>query len=114
MDKVFLTKTDAKKQEIMSEPYKSTWAEPLPADEIARQQAVKSRLNAGLEVTLHGLGPFRYSGLWDTMHVFYPSGGQRLDRICPGALSRYVKRGLRGILYLQLPYTVLADYVEFR
>ncbi|GEM_PF-3446183 len=98
----------------MSEPYKSTWAEPLPADEIARQQAVKSRLNAGLEVTLHGLGPFRYSGLWDTMHVFYPSGGQRLDRICPGALSRYVKRGLRGILYLQLPYTVLADYVEFR
>lgn len=25
----------------MSEPYKSTWAEPLPADEIARQQAVK-------------------------------------------------------------------------
>ena len=113
-DKVFLTKTAPKNSRNMREAYKSTWAEPLPADEIARQQGVRSRLNAGMEVNLRGLGRFIYSGLWDTMHAFYPAATDSLpDAAATGALSRYVKRDLRGRRYLQLPYTVLADYVQF-
>lgn len=93
-------------------PYKSTWAEPLPEDEIGRQERVKERLKPGIEVVLDGIpGKFRYSGLWDTMHIFYPADGQSLSKIMPQDKIHYLKRDLRGIQYLRLPYTLLADII---
>lgn len=98
--------------------FKSTWRNPLPEDEIGRQQDVKERLAPGVHVQLNfdgiDLGEFIYSGLWDTMHSFYPvsplpEGG--LVSILPTERHRYVRRDLRGREYLSLPYTLLADIV---
>lgn len=91
----------------------STWQIPLPADEIARQEATRSRLQPGMEVELRSLGKFIYGGVWDTMHQFFPAGGVMSADIETGALASYVKRDLYGRRHLQLPYTLLADYVIF-
>ena len=99
--------------------FRSTWRDLLPEDEIGRQQAVKERLCPGVRVLLNfdgiELGEFIYSGLWDTMHCFYPAsdgyinGG--LTDILPEGRHRYIKRDIRGRKYLSLPYTLLADIV---
>lgn len=95
-------------------PFRSTWKEPLPDNEIHRQQLVKELLTPGLEVELRGLGRFIYSGIWDTMHAFYPVEGQDLPAIVAPERRRYVKRDLRGLNFIQLPYTLLADEVIIR
>lgn len=94
-------------------PFTSSWQTPLPDDEIGRQQSVKQRLAAGMEVELRGLGRFTYSGIWDTMHTFYPAAGQNLPAILPEERRRYLRRDLRGRHFIQLPYTLLADEVVF-
>ena len=90
----------------------ATWASPLPADEIGRHERVRAMLRPGMRVTLAGgLGDFIYSGLWDTMHSFYPAASQNLPLLWAGRHDRYLKRDLRGEHYLQIPYTRLADFV---
>lgn len=95
--------------------YAATWRSPLPEDEIGRQQDMKERLEAGCEVdiVMSGvrLGAFRYAGIWDTMHTFYPLGGDALTPRLPEASRRYCRRDLRGREYLQVPYTLLADVI---
>lgn len=97
--------------EDKSAAFESTWRNPLPEDEIGRQQAMKENLKSGMEVSLSGYGRFRYSGIWDTMHVFYPIENQKLREIVSESEQRYVRRDLRGNFYIELPYTRLADYV---
>ncbi len=116
-------------------PFQSTWQSSLPADEIARQQAVKEQLQPGCTVTLQfgsiPLGEFTYTGLWDTMHTFYPlprknqeqsAAGEAtgensapaipdLHQLVPADRHRYLRRDLRGRWFIQLPYTILADTV---
>ena len=94
--------------------YQSSWEDRLPADEIARQQTMKERLQPGLEVNIKGYGRFRYSGIWDTMHTFFPIEGQSLRDLLPQSEQRYIRRDLRRVTYLELPYTLLADYVEIK
>lgn len=91
--------------------YRATWQQSLPDDEIARQQAMKESLHPGQEVSLKGYGRFVYSGIWDTMHTFYPVEGQSLRTLLPASEHRYIRRDLRGREYIELPYTTLADYV---
>lgn len=91
----------------------STWDTPLPPDEIERNERVRSRLRPGMRVILDGLGDFIYSGLWDTMHSFYPASGQNLSQIWGDRPARYLKRDMRGENYLQVPYTRLAEFVRF-
>lgn len=95
--------------------YSATWRSQLPEDEIGRQQDMKERLEAGCEVDILmsgvRLGAFRYAGIWDTMHTFYPLGGDALTPLLPEASRRYCRRDLRGREYLQVPYTLLADVI---
>ena len=96
--------------------YKSTWQSRLPEDEIGRQQAIREQLHPGCLVELRfgasELGRFVYSGIWDTMHVFYPvATATDLETILSGERRRYLRRDLRGKLFVQLPYTILADTV---
>lgn len=96
---------------------KSTWRNLLPADEIGRQQAIKERLRTGCHAELRFgetlLGGFLYSGIWDTMHVFYPEPDNAIDLVSTldGNARRYLRRDLRGRLFVQLPYTILADSI---
>ena len=90
----------------------STWRNPLPADEIARQQRAKETLTPGCRVEIKGLGPFTYAGIWDTMHSFNPAASQDLSALLPPEMHRYLRRDLRGLPYLHLPYTLLADYLQ--
>lgn len=47
------------------------------------------------------------------MHNFYPAWGQDLPALITDPVGRrYLKRDLRGIWYIRLPYTLLADCVE--
>ncbi len=92
--------------------YQATWQEPLPADEIARQQDMKSQLRQGVRVEILRLGEFTYAGLWDTMHSFYPAAGQDLATLLPPDERHRLRCDLTGRPYLQLPYTLLADYIE--
>lgn len=103
--------------------FKSTWQTPLPEDEIARQQAVKQRLLTGVKVGLQfeqtPLGEFIYSGIWDTMHTFYPAesnplskGHDSLRNSLSESKRRYCRRDLKGREFLQLPYTLLADVIS--
>lgn len=99
-------------------PFESTWQSLLPEDEIARQQAVKEQLKPGLTVNLclaeTPLGEFIYSGIWDTMHTFYPTdaiSNPDLHTVMTGPKARYLRRDLRGRVYVQLPYTILADTI---
>lgn len=91
--------------------YRARWDQPLPEDEILRQQKMKERLKPGLEVELHGLGRFIYNGTWDTMHTFYPAEGQDLPSLDGKERPFILKRDLAGRHFLQLPYTLLADEV---
>ena len=99
-------------------PYKSTWQSRLPEDEIARQQAIREQLQPGCTVILQldgtPLGEFIYTGVWDTMHTFYPSA-EAVESALPALMSdgrrRYLRRDLRGRSFVQLPYTILADTV---
>lgn len=91
--------------------YKARWDQPLPEDEIHRQQQMKERLKPGMEVELRGLGRFIYNGTWDTMHTFYPSDGQNLEEILSKERRFMLKRDLTGRHFIQLPYTILADEV---
>ena len=110
--KVFLTKNAPNYQIRMSTPYKSTWQEPLPDDEIGRQQEMKQRLTPGMHVHLRDLGEFIYSGLWDTMHAFYPADtATDLPSLVSEPRRRYLRRDLRGRWFIQLPYTLLADEI---
>lgn len=93
-------------------PYKSSWETPLPEDEIGRQQKMKESLKSGMMVEILDYGKFRYSGIWDTMHVFYPEEDQILRETLPDSEQRYIRRDLRGNEYLELPYTRLADYIR--
>ncbi|MBD5294805.1 MAG: hypothetical protein HDS25_00590 [Bacteroides sp.] len=100
-------------------PFKATWQSLLPEDEIGRQQAMKERLQPGLRVRLNfdatELGEFVYTGLWDTMHTFYPAPENKfsspLAEILPEGRRRYARRDFRGREFLQLPYTLLADVI---
>lgn len=98
-------------------PFNSTWQSPLPDDEIARQQDMKERLSPGCEVTVSFdnvvLGRFRYAGIWDTMHSFYPLSNRSLADSLPDRGRRYLRRDLRGRHYLLIPYTLLADCISF-
>lgn len=91
--------------------FRSTWQHRLPEDEIGRQQEIKERLSPGVHVQLRCLGEFVYSGLWDTMHAFYPAAGQDLPSLIAPERRRYLKRDLRGRWFIQLPYTLLADEI---
>lgn len=91
--------------------FRSSWQNPLPVDEIGRQQDMKSRLTPGLCVELRGLGLFIYSGVWDTMHVFYPAEQQDLPKLISNDRRRYLKHDIRGRWFIQLPYTQLADHI---
>lgn len=95
--------------------YVATWQSPLPEDEIGRQQDMKERLEAGCEVDIMmagvRLGAFRYAGIWDTMHTFYPIGDGALALRLPETARRYCRRDMRGREYLQVPYTLLADVI---
>ncbi|MDE6741916.1 MAG: hypothetical protein K2J58_06250 [Muribaculaceae bacterium] len=91
--------------------YRAHWNQPLPEDEIHRQQKMKERLKPGLEVELRGLGRFIYIGTWDTMHTFYPAEGQDLPSIVGKESPFILKRDLVGRNFFQLPYTLLADEV---
>lgn len=99
--------------------YKSTWENPLPEDEIGRQQAMKERLVPGIKAHLVfdgvDLGMFTYAGLWDTMHNFYPdnpSESRSLRQLLPDTRQRYAHRDLRGREFIRLPYTLLADVIH--
>lgn len=101
--------------------FRSTWQNLLPEDEIGRQQAMKELLKPGMRVNINfdgtNLGEFLYSGLWDTMHTFYPapgnpSGNGALRDALPETRSRYARRDLRGREFLQIPYTLLADVIK--
>lgn len=101
--------------------FQSTWQTRLPEDEIGRQQAMKERLSAGLKVSLVfdnvELGEFVYSGIWDTMHAFYPLpenplASASIHDALPESRKRYARRDLRGREFIQLPYTLLADIVK--
>lgn len=102
---------------LVQAPFISTWDSPLPEDEIARQQRMKELLRPNCEVDLEfdsvPLGRFRYAGIWDTMHSFYP-----LDKsVCISDLlsergRRYRRRDLRGNEYILIPYTLLADVIS--
>ncbi|MDE6273047.1 MAG: hypothetical protein K2M31_08595 [Muribaculaceae bacterium] len=101
--------------------FQSTWQFNLPEDEIGRQQAMKERLEPGLKVSLVfddvELGEFVYSGLWDTMHAFYPLPDNpivsaSIRDALPEARKRYARRDLRGREFIQLPYTLLADIIR--
>lgn len=97
---------------VVAPACEATWVSPLPADEIGRHERVRAMLRPGMRVTLaDGLGDFIYSGLWDTMHSFYPAAAQNLPLLWAGRHDRYLKRDLRGEHYLQIPYTRLADFV---
>lgn len=91
--------------------YKARWDQPLPEDEILRQQQMKERLKPGMEVELRGLGRFIYNGTWDTMHTFFPSEGQDLPSLLGDNRRHMLKRDLSGRHFIQLPYTILADEV---
>lgn len=91
--------------------FRSTWQNPPSADEIKRQEEMKRRLTPGLRVRLKGLGDFTYAGIWDTMHTFYPAEDQQLHEVVSGQRRRYLKRDLRGIWFIRLPYTLLADEI---
>ena len=99
------------KKENGAEIPQSTWRTPLPEDEIARQEDMRSRLERGMEVEIRGLGRFVYNGVWDTMHTFYPLDPRTLAGGTSAIPTRYIRRDFRGTLYLQLPYTLLADYI---
>lgn len=105
---------------FQSSTFKSSWQNALPEDEIGRQQAMKERLAPGTHVILRfdgvELGEFIYSGVWDTMHSFYPAPENALipetiAQLLPDNRKRYARRDLRGREYLQLPYTLLADAI---
>ncbi|MDE5850771.1 MAG: hypothetical protein K2H38_11560 [Muribaculaceae bacterium] len=91
--------------------YRACWDQPLPEDEIHRQQQMKEQLQTGMEVELRGLGRFIYNGTWDTMHTFYPAEGQNLQEVASRNNRYRVKRDLGGRYFIQLPYTLLADEV---
>lgn len=91
--------------------YIARWDQPLPEDEIYRQQQMKERLKPGLEVELKGLGHFIYNGTWDTMHTFYPAESQNLEELLPQNRRHMLRRDLCGRPFIQLPYTILADEV---
>lgn len=101
---------------------------------------MKERLHPGLRVRLIfdglDLGEFVYSGLWDTMHAFYPHPENPLAEnplsaaplhdalpenplasasfrdVLPESRRRYARRDLRGREFIQLPYTILADVIQ--
>lgn len=102
--------------QIQPSSFQSSWREPLPEDEIGRQQEAKESLKSGCIVNLCmkgiDLGTFRYSGLWDTMHAFYPAGARSLKEILPQDCQRYLRRDLRGREFLHIPYTILADVIK--
>ena len=91
--------------------YRARWNEPLPEDEILRQQKMKERLEPGMEVELRDLGRFIYNGTWDTMHTFYPAEGQDLPALLGEKSPHMLRRNLAGRHFIQLPYTLLADEV---
>lgn len=91
--------------------YHARWDQPLPEDEIHRQQKMKELLTPGMEVEIRDLGRFIYNGTWDTMHTFYPSEGQNLTTLLGDNRRHKMKRDLNGRLFIQLPYTILADEV---
>ena len=91
--------------------YRARWDQPLPEDEILRQQKMKERLKPGMEVQLRGLGLFIYNGTWDTMHTFYPTEGQDLPTLLGEKRLHMLRRDLTGRYFIQLPYTLLADEV---
>ncbi|MDE7349670.1 MAG: hypothetical protein K2N25_01275 [Muribaculaceae bacterium] len=91
--------------------YRALWDQPLPDDEIHRQQKMKEQLTPGIEVELRGLGRFIYNGTWDTMHTFYPAEGQDLQKLASRDNRYRVKRDPGGRNFIQLPYTLLADEV---
>lgn len=95
----------------MNDSIRSSWRNPLPENEIGRQQNVIDRLHPEASVELRGMGSFRYAGIWDTMHSFYPAAGQTPESLSGVILPRYMRRDPRGVWFVQLPYTMLADYV---
>ena len=98
-------------QKKSSSPFRSSWDQPLPEDEILRQQKMKEKLKPGMEVELRGYGRFIYNGSWDTMHTFYPAEGQDLPSLAGKGSPCILRRDLAGHHFLQLPYTLLADEV---
>ncbi|MDE6330741.1 MAG: hypothetical protein K2L83_08560 [Muribaculaceae bacterium] len=100
-------------------PFAATWRERLPEDEIGRQQDVIDRLKPGC-VALLAPAPggvaaatrYRYGGVWDTWHMFYPAdaAGDRSLLQSPPAGCR-CRRDIRGCECLAVPYTILSELV---
>lgn len=90
----------------------STWQQHPDEDAIARFKSVIEQLKPGMEVSIvegeNVYGPMHYTGIWDTLHTFYPK-----QKDIDIAQSRFYKRDMAGRPHLALPYTLLAEAVKF-